>query len=169
MKNAEPSNSNIYFEAIHLSEEFKLIGKIVARCAEHLDEFLRRSIPLRLLLPTCGLRNQPPNPVKYAKQHFNTNIHVFNINCPASNEVILMLIFQFFDPWYFIQGWAANPDGLGNSDDFLGKSLKLFFVIFLLFCNFQPHKPNFTVKNLCFRLLENYVRSFVKKVSWYCG
>ena len=67
---------------------FKLIGKIVARCAEHLDEFLRRSIPLRLLLPTCGLRNQPPNPIKYAKQHFNTNIHIFNINCPASNEVI---------------------------------------------------------------------------------
>ena len=26
---------------------YQLIGKIVARCAEHLDEFLRRSIPLR--------------------------------------------------------------------------------------------------------------------------
>lgn len=70
---------------------YQLIGKIVARCAEHLDEFLRRSIPLRLLLPTCGLRNQPPNPVKYAKQHFNTNIQIFNINCPASNERVITI------------------------------------------------------------------------------
>ena len=28
---------------------YNLIGKIVARCAEHLDEFLRRSIPIRYL------------------------------------------------------------------------------------------------------------------------
>jgi len=70
---------------------YQLIGKIVARCCEHLDEFLRRQIPLRLLLPTCGLRNQPPHPVKYAKANFSTNIHIFGINCPGSNERVITI------------------------------------------------------------------------------
>ena len=40
---------------------YNLIGKIVSRCAEHLDEFLRRNIPLRLLLPEYGIQNFPQN------------------------------------------------------------------------------------------------------------
>ena len=64
---------------------YNLIGKIVARCSEHLDEFLRRNIPIRLLLPSFGIQNLPPMPVQYCKSNFNSNIHIFGINCPHSN------------------------------------------------------------------------------------
>ena len=64
---------------------YNLIGKIVARCSEHLDEFLRRNIPIRLLLPSFGIQNLPPMPVQYCKSNFNSNIHIFAINCPHSN------------------------------------------------------------------------------------
>ena len=64
---------------------YNLIGKIVSRCAEHLDEFLRRNIPLRLLLPEYGIQNFPQNPIKYCSSNFNTTVQIFNVNCPGSN------------------------------------------------------------------------------------
>jgi hypothetical protein len=80
---------------------YNLISKIVSRCAEHLDEFLRRNIPLRLLLPELGIENLPPNPVKFCSSTFNTTVQIFNVNCPASNERVVT-----------IQG---NADGKGRT------------------------------------------------------
>jgi len=70
---------------------YNLIGKIVARCSEHLDEFLRRNIPIRLLLPSFGIQNLPPMPVQYCKSNFNSSIHIFPINCPHSNERVITI------------------------------------------------------------------------------
>jgi len=80
---------------------YNLIGKIVSRCAEHLDEFLRRNIPLRLLLPEYGIQNFPQNPIKYCSSNFNTTVQIFNVNCPGSNEKVIT-----------IQG---NADGKGRT------------------------------------------------------
>lgn len=80
---------------------YNLIGKIVARCSEHLDEFLRRNIPIRLLLPTFGLQNFPPSPVNFCKTNFNSNVHIFGVNCPQSNERVVTI--------------AGNAEAKGNT------------------------------------------------------
>ena len=57
---------------------------MVGRCAEHLDEFLRRNIPLRLLIPDSALRILPHDLESFCKERFKANVHIMNINCPFS-------------------------------------------------------------------------------------
>ena len=61
-----------------------MIIKIVARCADHLDEFLRRNIPLRLMVVESTLQKLPHDLESFCLQNFAAHVHIMNINCPYS-------------------------------------------------------------------------------------
>jgi len=71
--------------------DFKTSGHVVGRCAEHLDEFLRRNIPLRLLIPDSALRILPHDLESFCKERFKANVHIMNINCPFSADRIIQI------------------------------------------------------------------------------
>ena len=73
--------------------------QVVARCAEHLDEFLRRNIPLRLLIAEQALRILPIHLESYCKDQFKAIVHIMNINCPFSTgKTSQQFSFHFLKP-----------------------------------------------------------------------
>jgi len=73
------------------TQNYHLGGKVIGRCAEQLDEFLRKNIPIRLMVSEIALSILPDDLESYCKSEWNADIRIMPENCPYSTERLIII------------------------------------------------------------------------------
>ncbi|CAG5111304.1 Oidioi.mRNA.OKI2018_I69.chr2.g5625.t1.cds [Oikopleura dioica] len=87
------------------TQNYHLGGKVIGRCAEQLDEFLRKNIPIRLMVSEIALSVLPDDLESYCKSEWNADIRIMPMNCPFSTDRLIII--------------GGSPNAKGSSSGYI--------------------------------------------------